>query len=326
MKQRNKSLMVYKFDKKTNVPYLNLGDYTQTLAALNAANEKFILNDFGYINREDFESGVFSMMDEVNPNTKWKIVANGWYIHNEQKFKVPKNLKPLFTSIHLKSKTMGVDFINELKKFEPIGARDLDTLETLRNNGVKSYFSGCLTLGLPKRKEESKDGIIFVFDSVSIDGERIMNWKTFYKWWASEKIIDFLKQKYSIEKIKNAKFITQLTDLDTSVEDCFKKSEEMLNTLSKAELVVTTRIHSLMPSMAMGTTSLYIMQNNKDLRFKGLSKYWNYIDLTKYRKTKKDKDIIIKLKIKKGKIVNNESFRRFAKKEIKNISKWWNNN
>lgn len=38
--------------------------------------------------------------------------------------------------------------INNLKKYEPIGCRDISTQKFLEKNGINAYFSSCLTTTL----------------------------------------------------------------------------------------------------------------------------------------------------------------------------------
>lgn len=53
------------------------------------------------------------------------------------------------------------DLVPFLKKWEPILDRDKATLFNLQKNVVQSYLSERLTITLPKRDKEPKDGRIF---------------------------------------------------------------------------------------------------------------------------------------------------------------------
>jgi polysaccharide pyruvyl transferase WcaK-like protein len=50
-------------------------------------------------------------------------------------------------------------------------------------------------------------------------------------------------------------------------------AREMLETFENAELVVTSRIHSLMPSMSKGTPAILVHKDMNDPRFIGLKKF-----------------------------------------------------
>ena len=56
---------------------------------------------------------------------------------------------PFFLSYHLaKSEYLSSLYIENLKKFSPIGCRDLNTRDQLNKYGINSYFSSCLTTTL----------------------------------------------------------------------------------------------------------------------------------------------------------------------------------
>jgi len=54
--------------------------------------------------------------------------------------------------------------IEYLKRYEPIGTRDLETKALMEQNGIKSYFSSCLTLtlGMKYKSAHKTDNIYFV--------------------------------------------------------------------------------------------------------------------------------------------------------------------
>lgn len=287
----------------------NVGDYIQVIAALKIIeqNEKRLIP----INREEFSL----YNKKAKPGTK--LIANGWYSHNNKTFPVHENLIPLFISVHVNESFKMTDTVIEtFKKYEPIGCRDITTEKKLKSFGIDAYFSGCLTLTLPEVKKKRK-GIVFVLDTIN----EITSFSELTKWKGYEFLKNELLKEFTIEQIKNAKFMTQFTRTDFSEAKQFRIARRWLKTLYSAELVVTSRIHSLMPSMAMGTPSLYIMKNINDSRFEGLVNFWNYIDYTDLHLNNTVSAFIKRNK--DGKIINNNSFRELAEISKMKVKNFW---
>src|SRR5690554_2041253 len=130
-----RSILNYTSKNKT---VQNIGDYIQSIAA-----RQFIGDNYELINREELN-------EYSGPKTK--IILNGWFMHNPTCWPPAKNINPLFVSFHLSpaiaKKFLTAESINYLKKHEPIGCRDLQTVRTLQSHNIKAYFSSCLTTTL----------------------------------------------------------------------------------------------------------------------------------------------------------------------------------
>jgi len=116
----------------------NIGDYMQSLAA-----SKFFDKIDCYIEREN----VNTFYSDVPVRT----IMNAWWMWSAN-WPPSDSIIPLFVSVHVSpeaSKWMLDDrSIAYLKRHEPIGCRDLNTMKMMQNKGIDSYFSGCLTLTL----------------------------------------------------------------------------------------------------------------------------------------------------------------------------------
>ena len=136
----------------------NIGDYIQSVAA-----KQFV---------EDFEEYV--QQEEANSyfpedRKKIKLIMNGWFQWRAENWPPSEYVYPLLISMHispLKEKEIlteaGIEF---LKKFGPVGCRDIGTKQMLERVGVPCYFSGCLTLTLGERyyvPRSERKGIYFV--------------------------------------------------------------------------------------------------------------------------------------------------------------------
>ena len=134
----------------------NIGDYIQSIA-----QEQFIGKDYQYVERESLNT--FKSDEKVN------LIMNSWFMWHPENFPPSDDINPLFISFHINpsiaSKLLTEKSIAYLKKYQPIGCRDTDTMRLLQSNGIDSYFSGCLTLTLGiSYKTPQKDGSIYFVD------------------------------------------------------------------------------------------------------------------------------------------------------------------
>lgn len=117
----------------------NIGDYIQSLAG-----EQFIGNDYCYVERETLNS--------FKSDEKVKVIMNGWFMWCPENFPPSDDIDPLYISFHISpaiaTKLLSEKTLSHLKSYQPIGTRDIGTMELLQSHGIQSYFSGCLTLTL----------------------------------------------------------------------------------------------------------------------------------------------------------------------------------
>lgn len=123
---------------------VNIGDDIQTLAAINFLKKKGI-TEYTFIDREKL-----SDYDGVPV----KLVMNGWYMHNINKFPPSDKITPIFISVHINNEVLISNNVNYFKKYEPIGCRDEATVILFKKYGIDSYFTGCLTLLFDEVKEK----------------------------------------------------------------------------------------------------------------------------------------------------------------------------
>lgn len=136
--------------------YKNIGDYIQSLAQEQFFNHIDYLVERETINRFD-------------SSEKVRLIMNAWWMWHPENFPPSESIIPLFISFHIvpsiAEKMLTPIVVEYLKKHEPIGARDVGTRDLLQKYGIKSYFSGCLTLTLGlKYKSEKHDGTIIFVD------------------------------------------------------------------------------------------------------------------------------------------------------------------
>jgi hypothetical protein len=232
---------------------LNIGDDIQTIAV-----KRFLPNSAVPIDRE--------FIAEFSYNSPVKAVLSGWFMHlkggywelrappPEKSWPPSPVIDPFFVSIHFNPQLHEALFseqnIEYLKKYSPIGARDLYTLELLQKKGIPSYFSGCLTLTLENTHTERND-IIYLVD-------------------LDEETIHYIQSKVSSPIVVMTHGKPLLPFLST--EHRLKYAEYILDLYRKAKCVVTTRLHAAMPCLAFKTPVLMFdsVDGGVEVRFTGL--------------------------------------------------------
>lgn len=133
----------------------NIGDYIQSVA-----QEQFFDHIDCYVERES--------MNTFTNTEKTNVIMNSWFMWHPENFPPSAVINPLFISFHIvptiAERLLTNKTVDYLKQHEPIGARDFTTQRLLESHGIKSYFSGCLTLtlGLKYKSDKKTDEIIFV--------------------------------------------------------------------------------------------------------------------------------------------------------------------
>lgn len=281
-------VLTYK-NRDLSVASNNIGDYVQSLAAINIYRkfledyyhttfsieeflEKLLNNSFPdfhfvLINRDSFSELIGH---PIYGQVKITVILNGWWMrgnglttpNNTFDFPFPKNVDPIFVSFHVADQRMltseGVEY---LKEHAPIGCRDTYTLNLLKQRGVEGYFSGCLTKSIDfyKHNHATTSGRVYVVD-VDISGD------------GSEKELVHVAH-------------SQGEHVNGDGGKMLKKALSLLKNYSTSDRVITTRLHCYMPCFAMGVPVELRSKNGSsgqnqwgtDPRFQGL--LFNVTDL-----------------------------------------------
>lgn len=262
--QRDNGLLCYETS-------FNLGDEVQSLAA--AA----FLPKVEYL--VDRDSGKIKNMENmaVTPQKTIATIYNGWFDGQYTTFPPPAVIDPLFVSFHINETNHDKDsmydilkkekkplvpiasYVDYFKQYEPIGCRDNHTLEMLTKVGIKAYFSGCLTLTLqPKftQSEFSRTDEILVIDA-HINAPSVFG----------AIIPRNIKRK--------AIYLTQSTMRRMPHNEKMFLAQEHLDRISRAKLVITSRIHTAFPCLdpSINTPVIFLTENPADVRFPGMLKY-----------------------------------------------------
>ncbi|MBF0598347.1 polysaccharide pyruvyl transferase family protein [Faecalibacter rhinopitheci] len=271
-----------KYDE--NEQFFNVGDNIQSLAA-----KQFLPHVDEYINREK--------LAKYNGD-KVKMILNGWFTHNVNDWIPSDKIEPLFVSFHINNTAapfmLKEEGIAYLKKHEPIGCRDQYTADLLTSKGIQAYFTGCLTLTLDSYKVEDslREDKIYIVDPLygyTTKRKVFRNYKTFLRSVQSGKVLEIGKREKHLKKIiskevfESAIHINQEPPAHTYThEEKFAMAEDLLNKYAKAKLVITSRIHTALPCLALGTPVIFIngFETFVDsCRFDGIIDLFNRIDI-----------------------------------------------
>lgn len=233
---------------------INIGDEIQSVAAM-----RFLPRIDEYIYRENIDS--FVPKDE---KSKIKLIMNAWWMWHPENFVPSKFIDPLCISMHIRPKIREEMFTIDVKEYltkqSPIGCRDMDTYFWLTEKGIPAYFSGCLTLTLQRNYDIPRKDYILCVD---VDDSLVEDIKKRTK-----------RQVYSISRM--------LSPFYSSLQR-FEVAKIMLRLYHDAALVISPRLHVILPSLALETPVLRILSDSmgEQSRYEGYEGFLNCIDVTK---------------------------------------------
>ena len=174
-------------------------------------------------------------------NQKIKIFFNAWWGSRQSDWPPPDNIEPIMISVHIHTSVQEewAQHMDYFKSKAPIGCRDYSTLDYFTKHGVEAYFSGCLTLLLkdPGIKGIERTNITYLVD-------------------VKEEYIEMLPL-YIQEQAIIIHHDMSGRGRKSSVER-FSAGYRLIERYASAKLVITQRIHSALPCVAMGTPVVFI--------------------------------------------------------------------
>ncbi len=238
----------------------NIGDDIQSYAAAQLLHQV----DY-YIEREHLD--IFRPNEQEPVNT----IVNGWLMNNKLAWPISTCINPLYISMHFhKEDNLRVygDFLDDLggkdlKEHEPIGCRDLETKQLLEEHGIKTWFSGCMTLTLSAKFPKTIEKPYVCLTDISPEA------------------VAYVKEKYPGLEIRVIEHepneLPPLVDQQATWESRFHQVEELLTVYQNAQAVVTTRLHCAMPCLALNTPVLLLNDHSviENGRFDGLKQLVN---------------------------------------------------
>lgn len=232
---------------------VNLGDYIQSIAT-----RQFLPKVDKFISRDE----ISTYNDEPI-----KLIMNSWWWCCSGINDIPEQITPLFISYHLDNpENISPSIISYLKKYEPIGCRDMFTVRALTSYGIIAYFSACmtLTLGNKYKKNNSDESKILVCD-YDVTENNCLN--DFLK--------KHLKDAYNLDEFETCTNVC-LSDTTTH-NDRFYLANELLERYSSAKLVITSRLHCALPCLSIGIPVILMISKYDAKRYDGLIDFINYV-------------------------------------------------
>lgn len=220
----------------------NLGD-----DILSYAGMRFLPHVDYYIDREE--------MDLFLPEKdEWVgVIFNGWYLHHGYRFPPSPYIVPFFVGTHFDRNQMRAgdfsffnDFVTAyLNEHGPVGCRDTQTMELMQKKKVDHYFSGCLTLTLEPFQGVQKSGNVILTD-------------------VSEAVTNYIRRKLPDKKIICKSHVIPAEKVGIHWREREQQVEDYLKMYQGAGLVITTRLHCMLPAIALGTPVILIGNYNED--------------------------------------------------------------
>ena len=227
-------------------------------------------------------------LHQVKSEPRMKLIIHGCFNSNSGHWPQSEDIKPLFISFHIGEYTREAytqpHNVEYLKQYEPIGCRDLYTLEIVQSKGIKAYFSGCITSLLEpytgKRTEEIlltdlepnlvKPVKQIITNAIEVHhGEglpveemsgRLRNISPilFQAVKASRihRVLGLIQQNYVRSRTTNV--ITEYR---------MARAEALLFQYARAKLVITSRLHAALPCVAFGTPVIFVHRDLNSPRF-----------------------------------------------------------
>lgn len=231
---------------------MNIGDDIQAYAA-----SRYLPSIDYFIDREhinDFKS---------DGNEPVAVIMNAWYMWHKWNWPPSRCIVPHMVGFHyadhklasqpgspLKFEALEDIGGDWLKAYGPIGCRDLFTMEKLKGMGIDAYFSGCISLTLPKmpKRQVEKEYVCIV------DVEEAVK----------KRLLEILQSTgYEVRIISQIR----ARDPPLSWEDRKRIVEDLLTSYRNAKYVITRRLHCALPCLSQGTPVLIIKAKKDDIRF-----------------------------------------------------------
>ena len=275
----------------------NIGDDIQTYAAL----KQLPRVDY-FIDRENIDSFI--------PKEKGQVITlmNGWYLHKRFNFPISPYIYPILLSMHFSSNDLylqrGYDFLEGyprevFSKYGKVGCRDLLTMEELAQKGYDTYYSGCMTMTIPPLKKKKTKDYICAVD-------------------LKDNVFNALLEKSDIEVKKMTHWVDPAIYSLLSLEKRMERVEEILSIYQNARLVITDRLHTALPCLAIGVPVILIYYSHNGDRLSNFLKYvtnmkeeefmtMSFSDMMKVKNPRKHLKVVDSLKAKIKDTIENAS-------------------
>lgn len=227
--------------------FCNYGDNIQTLAM------DYILREL-FPEEQPVNVNIYDLPTYNGEYVLLPINANFWTCDEHYFLPASDRIIPVFIAVSFQIPPMSPGAVSWLKKWEPIGCRDYETLSMMRKLGIKSYLNGCVTLTLPKRTVEPAQK------------------KTFLVGLGGKELFEYLPEKLrcNIEIIEQTTYYQNDSDGSALMTD--ERTKQIYQRYhDEAALVITSKLHCASPCIAMGIPTI-VIRRQKSCRFEWINK------------------------------------------------------
>ncbi|MCA8998518.1 MAG: polysaccharide pyruvyl transferase family protein [Planctomycetaceae bacterium] len=210
--------------------------------------------------------------------TPVRLVGNCWYfvtrpwdtvwarLTGRPLFPPPACVQPLYIGVSIGKRAqrwmLTSEAIDHFRECEPVGCRDLHTLELLRTRGVETWFSGCPTISLENVWGPSTDDIYIVDIDPPVQDRRGLRGLTANL--PSRHSPDF--RGLIPPKIRGrATEISHFTTVGNNQERRYQMVHKLIEKYATARLVITSRLHVALPCAALGTPCIMLYDGDERL-------------------------------------------------------------
>lgn len=236
----------------------NLGDDAQSLAAA-----LFVGRPDCYVDRD--------RLDHVHLDEPHRLVMNSWFAIKRYEAVPPPNIDPVFFGFCIgRRELLNETWLSYLRRHQPIGCRDTETVAWLTERGISAHMTGCITLWLGHRLEAvpaAQRSGIYMID-----------------------VPEEIEHAIPIAVRGQAVRLTQAPSNAlrwAGQKERFRELAHFYNRLRSAELVLTKRLHTMLPCVAFGTPVIGFINaersGDKNMRFGG---YEHFLNLLRYKDRK----------------------------------------
>jgi lipopolysaccharide biosynthesis glycosyltransferase len=252
----------------SDIPRVNLGDEVQGLASVQW---------LPFVDFEVERDNLLSKNLTGQPRKSITVFMNAWYGAANLEWPPPPSLNPVMVAVHVEPslyrKFSSKEALSFYRSVEPIGARDSATREFFASLGVDSYLSYCMTATMQVMFagiEKKCDLLIVDVEPKLLHGalpEALLHGACF----ASPKWVQQEGESVLDGKMR------------------FTKAFELLHTYASAKVIVTSRLHTALPSASMGVPVVLVLahsmpggggKKDNNQRFSGLKQLCHSVDFT----------------------------------------------
>jgi hypothetical protein len=191
-----------------------------------------------------------------------QVIFNSWFMQGHEYGLPAPEIEPIIFGFCVGNENfLTPEWLDYLRARQPIACRDHHTVDVLTGHGIEAYWSGCLTLffgrmfkPVPRHK---RNGVLFV--DISEEAER-----------------EFIPETYRKQAVRISNF--PAVNIRNQPLERFAALAKLCDQLRHAELVVSRRLHVVLPCVGFQTPAVALPKADVAKarnRFRGFDQFLN---------------------------------------------------